>query len=112
MSSLSIRETRHYNTGYRHLDKWLTIGTFNVLASTTVDDDDDLCEGRTTTMLVCVEVEPAYDEKQVERALSEEFSGSSCQHEYDCCGCRSFHATAEHLSKGHYKVVVSSSRNY
>jgi hypothetical protein len=111
---LSIRQTRQYVGTYQHLDRWLDIGSYKVLASTTVEDDEDdgYCEPQTTTMLVCVETDEPQPSNRILRALDETFTQHDCHHEYDCCGCRSFHARSEHLGAGHYKVTVGSSRNF
>lgn len=113
-SALSLRETRMYVGTYQHLDRWLDIGSYKVLAKTTVDSDDpeDYCEGQTTTMLVCVQTDEPQPLHRVIRALDETFTQHDCHHEYDCCGCRSYHGRAVYLGAGHYKVEVGSSRNF
>lgn len=111
--ALSLRETRTYVGTYQHLDRWLDIGSYKVLAESTVDgDEDDYCEPQTTTMLVCVQTDEPQPVERVERALDDTFTQHDCHHEYDCCGCRSYRAQAVHLGAGHYKVTVGSSRNY
>lgn len=120
MTRLFLRETFKFNAAYRDLDSWIGIGTFKVIAATTVDCNDELeegeepdfCEPQRTTMLVCADTSEPRPLTDVCQALEQEFSGSGCTHEYDCCGCRSYHAHAMYLGKNRYEVVVSSSRNY
>lgn len=110
---LQHRLTNTYVGTYRHMDQWEDIGKIDVLACTVTDEDDvDPCEPQKATMLVCVQCDEPTHPMRIERALRDTYSAHDCAHEYDCCGCRSFSATAHHLSADRYEVVIRSSRNY
>ena len=112
MGTLSIRVTNKYVGRYRHLDQWQEIGTYEILKSHTVcTDEEDICEPQLTTHEVLVT--SSSPEADVRKALDSEFTLAGCAHDWDCCGCRSFHTRkTERVTGDLWCVEVSSSRNY
>ena len=110
-TTLSLRKTRRYVAGWAHEDEWEDIGSFDIVAKSDPDVDEyDACEG--TRVVLFVEVDTDASPEQIRDALHASFSGSSCRHEYDCCGCWSTFATATHINHNLWRVETRSSRNY
>lgn len=114
MEDLSIRMTHRYRSGWAGLDDWKSVGQFEIEArGKAEEDEEDMCEGRSQPLFVRVEKARKVTDDTIRRALQSQFSYSHCQHEYDCCGCRSYHAfDVRKLGKGYWLVVQTSSRNY
>lgn len=135
MQSLSLRLTHIYVGTYRHLDKWLEIGTFDELGRRELplpaEDEDDPCEPRKHELFVFVKPSPElhelwlqhkpaaseldafrFGERKIAQALRDMHTSHGCAHDWDCCGCRSYSAEAERFSGDVWRVVVSSSRNF
>lgn len=122
MGILQIRKTHGYRDGWSYLDEWEDIGTYEIEARGEKDYDPDSYEDAfSQVLMVRVESDASLDD--IRRALQAAFSGSHCQHEYDCCGCYSYYATATPLTRdseakasgteaSYWRVVYSGSRNY
>ena len=120
--TLAKRMTHRYRAAWSGMDDWRTIGTYDPVAGGALkraprDDDeyDDDGDGRTDVHIVSVtRATKRVTDKDVRQALRDEFTYSHCTHEYDCCGCRSFHAYDVHkLAFGDkWVVVVNSSCNF
>lgn len=113
--NLYERKSFHYIDAYKHLDKEVWLGTAKVLVRKRSRDDCDESydyEERNTTRY-SIQLPPHNTKPSVIRnALYNQFAGSSCTHEYDCCGCRSYYANVKQVSHRRWSVVVTSSRNY
>lgn len=91
---LSRRVTHHYRDSWSYLDRWEAVGTGKMIAAyreTSADvgliDDEDYCWRPGSVLRIVVTRFKGVTDKDVEHALRATFSGSSCTHEYDCCGC-------------------------
>lgn len=119
MPMLQIKLTNKYAGGYDHLDDWQEIGQFETLgtADITVYDEehDDITDVKHTAYIVAVKAPEASDD-DISRALTHCFTSEPCRHEFDCCGCRSFHASSvtrlNEPESNMWCVTVGSSRNY
>jgi hypothetical protein len=49
---------------------------------------------------------------EIERAIYDTISGSSCRHEHDCCGCASSSITLTKVRKHEWKMETRISYNY
>ncbi len=112
--TLERRVTHKYNSGWRNLDEWETMGTVRVrrgFAELVPDTADDMPG---TVLLVEVELsgEVPVDHKTVECALQDTFSGSNCTHDWDCCGCVSKYAKATQLGDKEWMLLINYTRNY
>lgn len=110
---LSVRMTRTYRDGWAYLDQWESIGSYTIEARSKLEivDDEDYCEP--SFQKIFLRVESEFSDDEVKKALRSEFTHSSCQHDWDCCGCRSYYANeVKELSDGYWVVHQSSSRNY
>lgn len=111
--TLQLRKTHKYVGSYKHLDEHEDIGTYtqqSEIARTSPIFLDDMTDPRTVTKFVSVVSSHLND--VIRQALEDTFSSRGCAHEHDCCGCRSYSATASKVSAHLWCVVVSSSRNY
>lgn len=52
------------------------------------------------------------DHTLIKRAIYHTIGGTSCRHEYDCCGCIRRSVAVKRVSKREYRVNVSAYRNY
>lgn len=111
--ALEVRITHKYVGTWRHLDEWRSIGSMVELSRYELNAEDDFTEPATTAILVKVEYGKGVTYKQVFQALDSHYSSAGCDHEHDCCGCRSYDCDEWHrLDKQFCIVVVSSSRNF
>ena len=108
---LEIRKTHRYRDGWSYEDEWEEIGEFEVMARGEKAYDDESYEEAFTQNLF-VHVKSEASEEDIRRALQNTLSGSSCRHDYDCCGCYSYYAVASPLTRDYWLVKYSGSRNY
>lgn len=117
--TLSLRKSFGYRAGWAYMDEYQDIGEAHVdhytdAAHENRDENDfsDDGDSRVTYKQVTVKAFKRVSRKKIMQALADSFSHSYCQHEYDCCGCRSYSARARHLWGDTYIVQISSSCNY
>ena len=113
--TLSQRMTHEYVGAYSDLDQWVDLGTVELIAASEVEytDPSDICEPTRQVRLVRVvpDLDAGATDKEIQDALEDTFSSSGCGHDFDCCGCRSYTATAEKAGK-YWAVTITSSRNF
>lgn len=115
ITTLSRKLTNRYVGTCDHLDAWQDIGEAAILSQSSLDGvPEDICEPVLTTLLVQVHPEEGIDPggDEVGAALRDSHTRAGCHHEYDCCGCRSYHARPTHLKDGFWMVEIQSSRNF
>lgn len=114
--ALSIRRTHRYVGTYQHEDEWEQIGSLEVLGSKTRSDEPgegDPCDPQITTVHAVITCDMPETDENIERAIRDTYTQHDCHHEYDCCGCRSYHVdTVERRTGDLWRFTVSSSRNY
>lgn len=110
--------THKYVGSYQHEDQWKEVGTFEVANTERwkLDQEDEFDPTEPLKHIYYVQVyhtDDATVEEEVAQALRDSFTQVGCHHEYDCCGCRSFHAKKPvRLPDGEWQVEVNSYRNY
>lgn len=104
------RLTWRYRDGWAHEDQWGNPQRFKVLAPRVTRHAEEYDE--VDTVLYRVIGDKRADQKLQAKALNDYFSGSSCRHEYDCCGCVSTYASVRRVKPGIFSVLVSGTRNY
>ena len=137
MQALEKRLTHKYVGEYQHLDQWATIGTIDEIGKRELplseEDECDPCDPKSWEIFVLVKPSPdlferwtmlnleddpdldyfKWSQREIRQALHDTYTQWGCAHEWDCCGCRSYHASEEKVVTGDlWRVVVSSSRNY
>jgi hypothetical protein len=128
MIALELRLTHGYVGTYKHLDKWLTLGTIDEIGSRelplSTEEENDHCEPKRREVFVLVSINQkeadfynrwlesgdwlaevgAFEQwvdRQIALAIGDVYSSSGCAHEYDCCGCRSYSASdAQRIARG------------
>ena len=115
--TIELRQTRRYVGTFQHLDQWTEIGEADVYMREAEDcgpeDEPDLTEPRVQHGLVhMTRIGAGVTAEQVKKALADTFSKHDCHHEYDCCWCRSYSATADHICGPIFKLTITSSRNF
>ena len=104
------RLTHKYNPGWSHLDDHRYVGSVKLLGGRITERSEDYDEGDTWLLRV---VTPAkLKHTDLTQALRDTMGGSSCTHEYDCCGCASRHASVKRISPRAYSVRISVTYNY
>lgn len=73
-SSLEVRKTHQYRDGWAYLDQWQDVCPVKLYRV-----EEDVIRLRLPWKLPRV---------LLVEAIRDSFSGSSCRHEQDCCGCR------------------------
>lgn len=102
----------------RKNQRWEDVGSADVYmlpaVSTQKDDEEpDMTEPMVQVGLVhMTRVQGEFSPEEVLQAIRDTFTKNDCDHEYDCCGCRSFVARAEHIAGPVFKVTIGSSRNF
>lgn len=102
--SLQLRTSNHFADGWSDLDEWCDAGTAKLLPMRQV------CPGNgyedLGIYIAHAELRPAHGVslRQARSALAQHLSGSSCRHEYDCCGC-AFRMAGVHWARGR-KVAI------
>jgi hypothetical protein len=130
--TLSERLTHKYVGTWRHLDAWRDVARVKVLQPKKIHaatrfaianglrhargldraiDQLDPSDGPTYVHRV-IAPRGWKDKDLMIRALQSEFSAWGCDHEYDCCGCASYSATARHIRGREYRVEIRVSFNY
>lgn len=110
--SLEVRKTHRYRDGWSYLDERQHVGTAVITPFRRVREAEDYDTGPVTVARARI---PAGQDRELSiRALRDEFSGSGCQHEHDCCGCASYHASVRAVPgrRREFSIRVSTSYNY
>lgn len=109
------RLTRKWADGWKYMDEHETIGKYECLGRVhTSGHDDDMTE-RSKTITVFM-VGASVNQDEAISSLEEQESGTSCQHEYDCCGCWHYRAECTDVAtigaSKIYTIVTGGYRNY
>lgn len=104
------RLTHKYRDGWADEDQWGDPIAFKVLAGRMTEEPSGYDDGG--VYLARVVGHKRMDKALQADALASHFSGSSCQHEYDCCGCVSTYASARHVGGGEFSVRIRIGYNY
>ena len=104
------RITYDYDDGWSDEDQWGDPIAFKVLAGRMTEEPTSYDDGG--TYLARVVGHKRMDKDLQAHALRSHFSGSSCRHEHDCCGCPSTHASVRHVGRGEFSVRIRISYNY
>ena len=112
---LAVRKTHKYRDGWSHLDEFETVGSFSILKSGELNDTSSESDGGTLVRIVQVKRTEETSDEVVENALIATFSYSNCQHDYDCCGCKTYYVDSA-LKKSQdddiWLVLVNYYENY
>jgi len=106
----SVRTTFKYIDGYRHLDAWAETYTFKALAHKRTAEATGCDSGG--AVVVRVIGDKRRDQARQAKALASYFSGSSCTHEHDCCGCPTSYVDVTRVKRGIFSVHVTTTYNY
>lgn len=107
---LQERVSYRYRDGWAHEDEWRSLGDAKVLPARCVREADDFDDGG--TYLRHAIIPRGMDPEAAKRALADTFSGSSCQHEWDCCGCASYRSDVRRIGRRQFVIVTNVSFNY
>lgn len=114
--TIEKRKTFKYRDGYAYLDEYEFVGRVEIISCEMHAEYIGSDEVSTSTYVMRVIVKNSDRIKDFSEALYDHFSGSSCTHEHDCCGCWSYRVRkVKHIKLGVvslFKVVVGGSRNY
>jgi hypothetical protein len=109
--TLEKRVTKSYVGSWKHLDRHEYVGSMTVEASSFVVNEEEEEEPMVQTLFL--RVWSPREEKEIREALYDHFTVWGCDHEHDCCGCRSYRcSSARRIGGSYWKVIVTSSRNY
>ena len=104
------RLTHRYVGTYAHLDDWSESVKVKELAHQVVALSEDFDEGDTVRFGVVVP--KSIPVKDALDMLYSTYNSHGCAHEYDCCGCPSYHADIKPVKRGFFSVLVKTSYNY
>lgn len=109
-TALSLRKTFQYDGGWAYLDQTVTVGEALLTPPRTTRPRQYGSDNWSYVQHATVRA--SVPEKIVVKALVDTFSGSSCRHEHDCCGCASRSVRVKRIGKRRYLVHTSVSYNY
>jgi hypothetical protein len=118
MQTLKVRITHKYLDTWKDQDIWKEMGEYEITKfEKWIKETEDILEPNLHYYWVTVYPELGVSVQDVRNALIDCFTHTSCSHDYDCCGCRTFYVTyAEHLASDgvseEWKVTVDSWRNF
>jgi hypothetical protein len=104
--------TRKYALGWASCDEWQELGEAKLLPPNNVRQDEK--EGTanwTQRLIVSHRVADRHLQSEILEAINDTFTSSRCTHEYDCCGCISYHAWGQRVGAREYLINFYSSRN-
>lgn len=110
--NLYKRLTRKYIDAYRHLDKDVFVGQIKLTPSKKVADRGvDFSIGPSHVQFGRLKSGQKFPE--IADAIRDTLGGSKCPgHEYDCCGCASYHVVVEKKGARNIRVITHTSFNY
>jgi hypothetical protein len=111
---VSVRLTHQFADGWAHEDEWRRVATFTVLPARLVEKPRANDEAGTYIVHV-ISPRPITSKREMDRiraALADTFSGSSCRHEHDCCGCKSTWARVVHNDRRRFVLRLRITRNF
>jgi len=121
-SCLNLRKTYRYNGENKHLDEWLSLGTYYVQHEEHYSLGEDMTEPMRHEYLVRVDLDmlregetvAAATEKEIVQALHDVYTAEGCSCEGDCCGHRSYRVVDVRRDDypDTFRVYVNSSRNF
>lgn len=107
---LQERVTHRYRDGWAHEDQWRRLGDVKVLPARCVEEPRDYDDGG--VYLARAIIPRGMDPHAAKRALADTFSGSSCQHEWDCCGCESRYTSVKRVGRREFVLRTRVTFNY
>ena len=117
--TLERRLSHGYRDGWSYLDRWEVVGTAERVTSYTGGEvaggEEDHCWRPGSVLRLNVKRENGVTDRAIADAIRSTFSGSSCQHDYDCCGCvRDWVSDVVKVDRDNdgWLVVISRSANY
>jgi len=112
--TLHIYTSRKYRVA--DMNPSVNVGDYKVIAyGLEYPDDDENIEDRySETFVLETNLNGPFDpDEDFHQVLRDTFWINSCQHEYDCCGCRSRYVSdTRHIKDNIWYVEAHSARNY
>lgn len=106
-----VRESHQYANKPSHKDVWDSeVFTFKMLTGKRVRESSCYSDGG--SWLYRVIGSKKLNQKKQALALRHTLSVGNCQHEHDCCGCRSQAVSVRRIKKGIFSVIITVSYNY
>jgi hypothetical protein len=108
---LYLRHTFRYADGWSSNDQHSYLHTVRAPAPRVIEED----WGWGGVLLYTLKVPGQLSRKEharIKRAIYHTLGGSSCRHEWDCCGCLRRTVSVQRVSQREYSVRVSAYRNY
>ena len=110
---LYLRRTFRYAYGWASLDQHSYFHTVRAPAPRVIEED---WGGEHAGVLrYTLKVPGQLSRKEhtaLKRAIYHTMGGSTCRHEWDCCGCIRRMVSVQRVSKREYSVRISAYRNY
>ena len=109
--TLTKRSTFRYASGWNYLEKWSDVGTAKFTPLRKVRDAGSELESGPTFVTHAV-IPRGQDVEASQLAIEQTLSGTSCRHEYDCCGCVSTRAIASRAGRRRFLVRIYHAYNF
>ena len=104
---LSARKSHDYAAGWEYLDHREHVGTVKLTPRRLVAKGEDYDEGG--TYLQHARIPAGMPVNLFKRAVRDTMGGSNCRHEYDCCGCASYHVSVQNRGR---RAVIRTRVSY
>jgi hypothetical protein len=109
--NLYLRRTFRYADGWASLDQHSYLQTVRAPAPRVIEEDWGWGGVLRYTLKVPGQLSRK-DHVALKRAIYHTMGGSTCRHEWDCCGCIRRMVSVQRVSKREYSVRISAYRNY
>lgn len=112
MQTLNVfaRTSNKYRDGWSYMDNFEFVASVKLTPYRLVRKPSDYSDGG--TFVQYLRVPRGMDAKVLGRAIEDTVGGSSCRHEYDCCGCTSRRVFTRLVAPRRMKVTTDISYNY
>ncbi len=107
------RKTHNFQDGWSSWDNWDYTTTVRITPMRLARTTNEFDEGG--TYIQHVRLPATINRKtrtQIIRSIEDTIGGTSCKHQYDCCGCAIRRATVRPISRRHLIVHTHVSFNY
>lgn len=106
----NIQTTRKWAAGWSYMEATQHVADVKLTAPRVTKQGNGYDEGPRTVQYT--RIPRGVNATRLATALVHTLSGSSCQHEYDCCGCASYYTRVTKVNKRQLRVNTSVSYNY
>jgi hypothetical protein len=104
------RLTHNYAPGWRHLDKDVFVGAVKLTPPRLTELPNGYDDGGAYVQYGRAPADA--DMQDLIRGLQDSMGGTSCRHDYDCCGCALYYVSIKHMGSRRLQIRTRVGYNY